>query len=318
MKRIVSVSLGSSRRNSVATVTVLGEEVTVERIGTDGSIDKAIALIRELDGKVDAFGMGGIDLYVHANGRRYAFRDARRIAAAAVRTPIVDGSGLKNTLERRAVHWFDQNVMPLRGKRVLMTAAVDRFGMAEALVDVGADIVFGDLMFALGIPIPIRSFRTIHVLARVLLPIITQLPFTWLYPTGAKQESYEPKFTEYYQWADVIAGDWLYIRRYAPDQLRGKAILTNTVTPADIEWMRRAGVATLVTTTPNLGGRSFGTNLMEGLIVAAAGKDPERMSPSDYEDWLDRVGFTPRVEQFVEARGAAGVGSAGACDRSVR
>ncbi len=302
MKRIVSVSLGSSRRNSAATVTVLGEEVTVERIGTDGSIERAIALIRELDGKVDAFGMGGIDLYVHAAGRRYAFRDARRIAAAAVRSPIVDGSGLKNTLERRAVHWVDQNVMPLRGKRVLMTASVDRFGMAEALDELGADIVFGDLMFALGLSVPIRSFRTIHVLARVLLPIITQLPFTWLYPTGSKQESYQPKFAEYYQWADLIAGDWLYIRRHAPDRLEGKTILTNTVTPADIEWMKQVGVSTLVTTTPNLGGRSFGTNLMEGLIVAAAGTGPDEMSPADYEDWLDRIGFTPRVERFTAAR----------------
>lgn len=302
MKRIVSVSLGSSKRNSTATVTVLGEEVTVERIGTDGSIDKAIALIKELDGQVDAFGMGGIDLYVYAAGRRYAFRDARRIAAAATRSPMLDGSGLKNTLERRTVHWVDQNLMPLRGKRVLMTAAVDRFGMAEALDSVGADIVFGDVMFGLGIPIPIRRFRTLHVVARLLLPVITQLPFTWLYPTGAKQESYEPKFTEYYQWADVIAGDWLYIRRHAPDRLQGKTILTNTVTPADIEWMKQAGVATLVTTTPNLGGRSFGTNLMEALIVATAGKGAEEMSPADYEAWLDRIGFAPRVEHLAAAR----------------
>jgi len=302
VKRIVSVSLGSSKRNSKATVTILGEEVTVERVGTDGSIEKAIALIKELDGQVDAFGMGGIDLYVHAAGRRYAFRDARRIAAAATRSPMLDGSGLKNTLERRTVHWVDQNLMPFRGKRVLMTAAVDRFGMAEALDSVGADIVFGDVMFGLGIPIPIRRFRTLHVVARLLLPVITQLPFTWLYPTGAKQESYEPRFTEYYQWADVIAGDWLYIRRYAPDRLPGKTILTNTVTPADIEWMRQAGVATLVTTTPNLGGRSFGTNLMEALIVATAGKGAEEMSPADYEAWLDRIGFAPRVEYLSAVR----------------
>lgn len=309
MKRIVSVSLGSSKRNSTATTQILGEDVTVERIGTDGSIDKAIAMIKELDGKVDAFGLGGTDLYVYAGGRRYAFRDSRRIVAAAVKTPILDGSGLKNTLERRVVNWVHQNLMPLNGKKVLMVSSVDRFGMAEEFNRLSADMVYGDIMFGLGISIPIRTFKTVTLAARFLLPIVTQLPFQWLYPTGEKQEKSEPKFEEYYQWADIIAGDWLYIRRHAPDKLKGKIILTNTTTPADVEWMKQVGVATLVTTTPNLGGRSFGTNLMEGLIVATAGKKPEEMLPADYEAWLDKVNFAPRVEHFGSTQSASAAGN---------
>lgn len=305
MKRIVSVSLGSSKRNHTASVEILGEEVVVERVGTDGSIDKAIAMIRELDGKVDAFGMGGIDLYVYAGGRRYCFRDARRIAAAAVKTPIVDGSGLKNTLERRVVSWVDQNLIPLRSKKVLMVSSVDRFGMAEEFDRLGADMVYGDVMFGLGFKVPVRSFAAMRRLARIVLPVVTNLPFTWLYPTGAKQEVREVKWEEFYQWADVIAGDWLYIGRHMPDRLEGKTILTNTVTPADIEALKQRGVTTLITTTPNLGGRSFGTNLMEGLIVAAAGKKPEEMAPSDYELWLDRIQFTPRIERLTEPALAA-------------
>lgn len=300
MKRIVSVSLGSSTRNHTATAEILGEAVVVERVGTDGSIEKAIEMIRELDGQVDAFGMGGIDLYVYAGSNRYAFRDARRIAAAAVKTPIVDGSGLKNTLERRVVHFVDRQIMPLRGKKVLMVSSVDRFGMAEAMADVGAEMVFGDLMFGLGVKLPLRKLANVQRLARILLPVITQLPFTWLYPTGEKQEKREVKYEEYYQWADVIAGDYLYIERHMPSTLVGKTILTNTVTPGNIEELRNRGVATLITTTPNLGGRSFGTNLMEGLIVAAAGKKPEEMMPADYETWLDKIGFTPRVERLNE------------------
>lgn len=296
MKRIVSVSLGSSKRNHTASADVLGEEVVVERIGTDGSIEKAIALIRELDGKVDAFGMGGIDLYVYAGDRRYAFRDARRIAAAAQKTPIVDGSGLKNTLERRVVRYVDQHVLPLQAKRTLLTVSVDRFGMAEALTELGADIMFGDLAFALGVNYPLRTLKGMNRLARLLLPVITQLPFTWLYPTGKKQDTQQIKFPEHFGWAEVIAGDYLYIGRHMPDRLDGKLILTNTVTSSDIEELKRRGVAILVTTTPNLGGRSFGTNLMEGLIVAAAGKRPEEMTPADYEFWLDRIGFSPRIE----------------------
>jgi hypothetical protein len=303
VKRIVSVSLGSSKRNHTATVQVLGEEVIVERIGTDGSIEKAITMIKELDGHVDAFGMGGIDLYVYAGGRRYAFKDAKRIAAAAKRSPIVDGSGLKNTLERRVVKFIDQGLLPLRGKKILMVSSVDRFGMAEAMVEAGADMVFGDVMFGLGIGLALRKFTTVAKVARVILPILTQVPFTWLYPTGEKQETRQVKWEKYYQWADVIAGDYLYIGRHMPDRLDGKVILTNTVTERDIEELRSRGVAMLITTTPNLGGRSFGTNLMEGLIVAAAGKKPEEMSPADYEAWLDKIGFAPRVEHLNPALG---------------
>lgn len=296
MKRIVSVSLGSSTRNHTASVEVLGEEVVVERLGTDGDIEKAIAIIRELDGKVDAFGMGGIDLYVYAGERRYALRDGKRIAAAATKTPIVDGSGLKNTLERRVVEYIDRDLFTLKGKRVFMVSSVDRFGMAEALASAGSDMVFGDVMFALGVKWPLRSLSQMNTLARLLLPVVTRLPFNWLYPTGEKQNLRQPKWEEFYNWAEVIAGDFLYINRHMPERLDGKVILTNTVTPADIDELRKRGVAMLVTTTPNLGGRSFGTNLMEGLVVAWAGKKWEEMTAADYTQWLDRIGFVPRVE----------------------
>ena len=63
MRRIVSVSLGSSKRDHKVTADIMGEEFEIERIGTDGNIGAAIDLIKELDGKVDALGMGGIDLY---------------------------------------------------------------------------------------------------------------------------------------------------------------------------------------------------------------------------------------------------------------
>lgn len=298
MKRIVSVSLGSSKRNSAASVEVLGEEVIVERIGTDGDIDKAIALIRDLDGKVDAFGMGGIDLYIWAAGRRYAFRTAKKIAAAAVKTPIVDGSGLKNTLERRVVEHVNKNLFPLKNKKVLLTVAVDRFGMAEAVAATGADVIYGDIMFALGLNIPLRSIGALHTVARVLLPVVTQLPFEWLYPTGKKQDERKAKYPDRFQWADLICGDAHYILRHMPDRMEGKIILTNTVTKENVEELRARGVGMLITTTPNLAGRSFGTNVMEGLIVAAAGKRPEEMTPADYEVWLEKIGFTPRIERL--------------------
>ncbi len=300
-KHVVSVSIGSSKRNSRAEVYVqsLGETFVLERIGTDGSWERAIELVKELDGKVDAFGLGGADLYVYAGNRRYTFRDAERMARAAQKTPMLDGSGLKHTLERNAIRLLEAQV-GWKDKKVLIPSAVDRFGLAEALDEAGARVLYGDLIFGLGLPIPLYRLSLLQKIAYLLLPIITQLPFQWLYPTGEKQEKQVQDWRQrYFEWAEVVAGDWHFMRRFMPDNMRGKVILTNTTTPEDLEFMRARGVARLITTTPRLEGRSFGTNVMEAFIVAAAGKYP--LSEADYLEYIARLNLQPEVTELQPA-----------------
>jgi len=299
VKRVMSVSLGSSTRNHSVETEFLGEKFSIERIGTDGDMDKAIRIIREHDGIVDAFGLGGIDLYIYAGSRRYTFRDAERMAGAARKTPVVDGSGLKNTLERKVIAYLKNEMgMVFGDKKVLMVCAVDRFGMAESLWEAGADMVFGDLIFSLGIPVSLSSLKSLERLARIIAPVVVKLPFKMLYPTGEKQEKVNPKYSKYYEMADVIAGDFHFIRRYMPERLSGKLIITNTVTQKDIELLRDRGVGILVTTTPELNGRSFGTNVMEGVLVALSGLGPDNISSELYSEILDKIGFKPRVIDF--------------------
>jgi hypothetical protein len=297
VKRVVSVSLGSSKRNHTVKIEILGEEFSIERIGTDGDVKKAMEIIASLDGKVNAIGLGGTDLYIYAGGRRYTFRESLKLKNCAPNTPVVDGSSLKNTLERRVIEYLRTNLnFSFKGKKVLMVSAVDRFGMAEALSASGANLVFGDLIFGLGIPVPLHSLRTLSRVARIFAPFVVKLPIKFLYPTGAKQESTTPKFESYYKEADIIAGDFHFIKKHMPKILEGKTIITNTVTMADIEDLRLRKVELLITTTPELAGRSFGTNVMEGVLVSLAGKGPEELSKDDFEDLLDRIDFKPRIE----------------------
>ncbi len=296
MKKVLSVSLGSSTRNHSVEAEFLGEEFFIERVGTNGDMNKAIKIIQENDGLVDAFGLGGIDMYIYAAGKRYMFRDAARIAKAAKRTPLVDGSGLKNTLETKVIYYLrDEIGMNFDGKKVLMVSAVDRPGMAKSLWEVGANMNFGDLIFGLGIPIGISSMKSFDRLTRVLVPLVVKLPFKILYPTGEKQESVNPKYGDYYQKADIIAGDFHFIRRYMPQKLEGKCIITNTVTHKDIDLLKERGVSQLITTTPELDGRSFGTNVMEGVLVALAGKPADKLSEDEYYQMLERIDFKPRI-----------------------
>ncbi len=297
MKRIVSISLGSSKRNKRVMVTLFGESFEIERLGVDGDTQKYRECVADLDGKVDAFGVGGTDLYVYVGNRRYTFRASVRLMEGAKKTPYVDGSGLKNTLEREAVAYLqEQGVVDFSQKRVLLTSAVDRFGMAETLAERAKSVLYGDLMFALGLPIPLRSFGVAKFLANLLMPIIVHFPIAWIYPTGEKQNHNTPKFEKYFAEADVIAGDYHLIGRFMPQDLHGKIILTNTTTAENVEEFRKRGVHLLITTTPVLEGRSFGTNVMEAVLVTLLGKPPRELTPEDYFQKLKELDWKPTVQ----------------------
>ena len=134
VKKVVSISLGSSRRDAGGELRLGDTLVQLERRGTDGDLAKAAELLRFYDGKVDAIGLGGTDLYIVAGTRRYEFAQSRRLLNHVTKTPVVDGSGLKNTLERSLIRRLKQEYdLDLAAKKVLLVCAVDRFGMAEAL-----------------------------------------------------------------------------------------------------------------------------------------------------------------------------------------
>jgi hypothetical protein len=296
VKHIVSVSLGSSTRDKRSEVVIAGEPFLIERVGTDGDLERFQQMFAELDGKVDALGIGGADLYIWVGNRRYTFRSIQRLVSVGTKTPVVDGSGLKNTLEREALRWIQEHrVIDFSRSTVLLVAAVDRFGMAQELAQLARRVIYGDLVFAVGLPIPIRSYRTVEALGRLLLPMITRLPFQWFYPTGEKQEKRTPRAERLFHEADVIAGDWHYIRRYMPDRIPDKTVITNTVRKADIEFLRAAGAARVITTTPVIDGESFATNVMEGVIVALTGRRPETLTPDDYRAALCQLNWSPSV-----------------------
>ncbi len=300
MKRAVSISIGSSRRDKTVEVNLLGEQVTIQRIGTDGDMEKAAQLYRELDGKVDAFGVGGADLGLMVDNRWYPLHSVRPMVRYIQETPVVDGTGLKNTLENRVAPVLEANLKPYLdqvGRRVLITVAADRWGMTTSFVQAGYDCVFGDLMFGLGLGIPLRKVGQIKTFAHLVMPIVGRLPFEMVYPTGKEQERRIPRWEQYYAWASVIAGDCHYIKRHMPVQMEGKIIVTNTTTPADVALFRETGVKYLLTTTPTLDGRSFGTNMMEAALIAVSGKK-RILTQDEINALLDRLGFQPELQEL--------------------
>ena len=311
MKRVCSVSLGSSRRDHTAVVDFAGTPVELCRTGTDGDFDRALATLADLDGHVDAIGLGGIDLYLRVGDRRYTIRDGERLARAASRTPVVDGSGFKAVLEPDAVATLARRGLVTPASRVLMVSALDRWGMAQAFAELCGQTVFGDLIFNGGIPYPITTLAELEEIGHKVVPGMVKLPFHMLYPTGGRQdEAPDSRFADYYLGADIIAGDWHLIHRYLPERLDGRGVVTNTTTAADVADLAARGVTFVATTTPVYQGRSFGTNVLEAALVAVAGRPPADLGAEDYRAWAARLGLGPTV-RYLDRGDEGGERSAG-------
>ncbi len=294
MKYAVSVSLGSSSRNKKVEVKFKEETVIIKRIGLDGDIEKAKRLYEELDGKVDAFGMGGIDMTLRLDGKEYPLKAPHKLIENVKKSPVVDGRGLKNTLERRVfelaapklgeIPTFSQAFIPL---------ATDRIGLATAISEVTEKIIFGDLMVGLGLPIPVYGIKNFKRVARAMFPIVQHFPLSLIYygSDGAEQE---PKYEKYWQKSDLIAGDFLFMRKYMPQSIAGKTIITNTTTAENLQLLKERGARLVITSTPQYDGRSFGTNMMEAALTAYAGKG-RQLTDAELNALIDDINIRPQV-----------------------
>jgi hypothetical protein len=299
MHRAVSVSLGSSSRDKEVSIRLLDREIRLERHGTDGDETRAKAMFEELDGKVDSLGVGGVELYVSLPWKDYALSSGVNLVTGVRRTPYTDGRHLKKVLESRVMPFVEARLAgKIPNKKAFLVEAITRWGMTASFLASGYECVFGDLMFALGIPLALHSIGSLERAARLLLPVVSRLPISMLYSTGDDQKVNKPKYEKYYKDASIIAGDWLYIRKHMPADMEGKIIVTNTTTEEDVAFMKERGIAYLVTTTPVFDGRSFGTNAFEAALIAAAGKG-RVLENAELASLIDEIGIEPTIRDLA-------------------
>jgi predicted amino acid dehydrogenase len=311
MRRIVSISLGSARRDYQFTTIILGQAVEVRRIGTNGDVAMAAALVREYDGNVDAIGLGGVTPIFRVGAARYPHHEALKIAAGARRTPVTDGSGFKATLERWAVQRANEIQRGMFNyRRILITSGIERYSMAQALSQYESELRFGDPIIHSGLRFlpPPRSLKQLELYAATTLPITALLPYKILHPVALGTEGHDTRAEKLFAWADIIAGDFAYIRRFAPHDLRNKVILTDDPSPDEIADLRERGLATLVTMAPPLTGpdgapvsRPFvATDVLEALAIAImeSGANPDDASLIDF---IDEAKWGPTVQRMSTA-----------------
>ena len=303
MKTVVSVSQGSSEYDYELETEFLGQTFRVVRVGTDGNLERAEAILDSVREQADAIGLSMIHDHYQVGREQLEHPDTSRLEACVPDKPVTTGAGLRGILQEWAVrhtqtelgHFFDN-------ARVLFLNGQAGFRIAKALSEHTDNLLFADPYLDFGVPRLLTSLTQLEAYTRFTAPvmfspgavkIIETLHRTPLYRMGEKLIS--GSLHESVKDSHVIVGAMGDLEIFSEKELDGKTVITSRVTELALDWFRSRRVAMVVDYSPWLEGRPVGVNVMEAMISAALSRTPEQLGADDFLDVIESLGIEPRI-----------------------
>ena len=136
MKHIVSISLGRASDNFDLQTVFMDTPMRVRRLGTNGSVSKAVALLRQWEPRADVLGLGVARDRYKVAGKRYAEPDSVALKTAVTRVPVTTGARLQDILQEWAVRHV-QNTLPqfFNHARVLFWSGREQYRLVLSLAE---------------------------------------------------------------------------------------------------------------------------------------------------------------------------------------
>ncbi len=298
MKKIVCVSLGSPDYDYEFERDLFDERYHVRRIGTGGDVRLARKLVREHDGQADAIGLAGMSVVFQVAGKTWRHKDTLKIAHASRYTPVVGGRGLKRILDRWAVRDLAARERGIfNRKNVFFLSGVANWDIYAVMREFTENISFGDPILHFGVPTVIDSEKGFRRYARMSMPLLTRRPYVTFFPKGRTGEDLQHMLlSKPFQKADVIVGDLSLVLHFAPSDLRGKTVVTDTIDDQRLQMLRERGASVVCTTTPEVWpGERADLNVLQAIFVAHLDKKPREIQEDDYLELVRRLEARPRV-----------------------
>jgi predicted amino acid dehydrogenase len=298
MKRILTLDLGDGEENT--NLNFLGQAISLQRIGCHGDIQQAVSLIEQYDRQVDAIGLEGMPFTLRLVDSQILHDSGRILQNAAVKAPVVDGSGVRAGLEKWGISLADRAEPGIfSDRKILLTPGMNHEGMAQVFQRHTKKIRYADpvVFFALPDFPGLGSRQTPGQIADLTLEQLKDAPFRRITPQAGMPGT--RRATRPFEWANVLAGDIGAIRRYAPGDLRRKTVVVNSASSDDLEDLRQRGVSIVVILIPDLAGaaqrKGFGVATAEAILAALRPDPGLPLSEDTYLDLLADFDWRPDI-----------------------
>ena len=295
MKKIITVTLGSSKQDFEFKTEFLGQQFHVKRMGADMDTGKAWELMRRQQNNADAIGLGEISDHYQVGLRTIVNNETQRLMNVVTRVPVTTGAHLRRLLQVRAVRYVQKELgQYFNNNLVLFLSGMRNFDMAVALSDYTKNLSFADATFLTGAPAMLGSLEQLELFAKGSEFILS----------GRGGEMLESALTDFkikrvasaVAKSHVIVGTFAEIKSVARSgNLDGKTLITSAVDDERMEFFKKHKVNLVVDVSPKLFDKVVGINTIEAMILATIAKPQETVSDDDLDEILDELNITPRL-----------------------
>ena len=295
MKKVVTVTLGSSKQNFEFQTEFLGEKFSVRRLGADMDTGKAWELMRRQQANADAIGLGETSDHYHVGLRTVVNKETERLLNVVTRVPVTTGATLRRLLQVRAVryvhkelgHYFTNNL-------VLFLSGMRNWDMAVAMHDYSKNLSFADAVFQTGAPTLLTSLEQLELYAKGSEWVLTGKPGQML--EGALTAFKNQRVAAAAAKAHVIVGTFAEIKAIGtPKNLAGKTLITSAVDDERLAFFKTCKVNLVVDVSPKLFEKVIGINTLEAMILAKLEMPASEVSDDDFEEILNELHIQPRL-----------------------
>ncbi len=295
MKKVVTVTLGSSKLDHEFTTNFLGQAFSVRRMGADNDTGKAWELMRRQQATADAIGLGEISDHYQVGLRTVVNKETQRLTNVVTRVPVTTGATLRRLLQVRAVrfvqkelgHYFNNNL-------VLFLSGMRNYDMAVAMADYTKNLSFADALFQTGAPTMLGSLEQLELYAKGSKFMLSGRPGQIL---EAALSGIKNKLV-----ADVVAKSHVVVGTFAEikavgnaTNLQGKTLITSAVDKERLAFFTKCKVNLVIDVSPKLFPEVVGINTLEAMILAKLEKPQEEVSDDDFDEILDELRIEPRL-----------------------
>lgn len=295
MKKVVTVTLGSSKQDFEFKTQFLGQSFSVRRMGADQDTGKAWELMRRQQATADAIGLGEIPDHYQVGLRTVINKETQRLLNVVTRVPVTTGATLRRLLQVRAVryvqkelgHYFNNNL-------VLFLSGMRNYDMAVAMSDYTKNLSFADALFQTGAPTMLGSLDQLELYAKGSKYMLQGKSGQIL---EAAMAGFKNRMV-----ADVVAKSHVIVGTFAElkavsnaTNLEGKTIITSAVDDERLAFFTKCKVNLVIDVSPKLFPEVVGINTIEAMILAKLEKPQEEVSDDDFDEILNELDIKPRL-----------------------